>query len=486
MTFRFRRVGLVVTAAAIAMAAISVLAYRPIRKAFHGTAFETELRRVKYRLQDLGRTSAKCESTDAAAPAPNVVLIALDTLRADHLGMYGYSRPVSPALDALARDSVVFSSAIAPAPWTLPSFAGVLTGFHPAALGILNEPKPLPPEATTLGEALCERGFQTAGVISHLFVGSTYSFDRGFERWDQSNVGGHAYVSSAKVTDKATAFLDEFEDDRPFFLFTHYFDAHYDYMEHAEFPYSKEGASAVRSQGNNIVELQRLASSGQLDEESRNYLVDCYDSEIAFMDQQIGRLIDHLKATDRYDDTLIVVVADHGEMFAEREDRWIGHTRYVYDSLVRVPLLLKLPQSRITRTVTAAVSTVDVRATVLEAVGDPSADPRRTLLRSLTQPAEPVFSQTRRGAKLDTVVHEGWKLIREYETGELELYNIAQDPEEKQNLVESNGAVAARLEPLIVDWLEEIDFQPQRFTRTTSPVLSEGEVQRLKSLGYAD
>jgi len=483
---RIRRAIVVLTSAAVALALVSALAYGPIRRALHGTALETELRRAKYRLQDFGREPAKCDAVGSRTPATHVVVIAIDTLRADHLGQYGYTRPVSPALDALARDSLVFSNAIAPAPWTSPSFAAVFTGFHPAALGILERPKPLPPEAITLPEALCKRGYQTAGVISHSFMGTAHGFDRGFERWDQSNVGGHAYVSSARVTNEAIAFLDEFDDDRPFLLFAHYFDPHYDYMEQAEFPCSKPGADAVRSQGNNILELRRLASSGQLDEGSRRALVDCYDSEIAFTDKHIGRLIEHLKQTDRYDDTLIVLLADHGEMFAEREERWIGHTRYLYNSLIHVPLLMKLPRSRIIGRVVHPVSTVDVRATVLDAIGEmPGSDPR-TLLRMLEQSAEPVFAQTRRDARLDAVVHGEWKLIRDYDNGDLQLYDLAQDGDELMNLAAIRPDVAARLESLIVGWLEETDSQAQRFTRTESPQLSEAEAERLRALGYTE
>ncbi len=464
---------------------VAYLARAPIRGAVYGTGVETRLRLAKRQIEALGRPSVECPTAVAPLETANVVLIAVDTLRADHLGFYRYGREVSPNLDALARDSLVFQRAIAPAPWTLPSFSGVFTGYHPMALGISDEALPLPAEAVTLTQVLCEAGYQTAGVVSHIYVSSRYGFDRGFEDWDESASGGHAYVSSPRVTTQAIQFMDRFaEQERPFFLFVHYFDPHFDYTEHAEFSFSQGYTGTVRSEADNIQELMELARTGSLDEESLGYLRDSYDSEIAFTDHHIGKLLQHLKHEGLYDDSLIVFLADHGEMFAARSERWIGHTSYVYDSLVRVPLLLKLPgRTRIAR-VEPPVTTVDVTATILDVVQLQSSLPGHSLLDVTESSARPVFSQTRRGAAYDAVAEGRWKLIHDRTAGSARLFDIVDDPGELRDVASAHPEEATHLQQLLDQWLAELDLQSREFAEVAPLELSEEEEERLRRLGY--
>jgi arylsulfatase A-like enzyme len=471
----------------VGLCSVAYLARQPVREALRGTALETRLRILKRHLEALAYRPVECRGSAAAGRPVNVVLIAVDTLRADHLRFHRYPRDTSPNLDELARDSLVFQHAIAPAPWTTPSFAGVFTGFHPGALGIAREPLPMPVEIATLTEVLCEAGWQTAGVVSHILVGSRYGFDRGFEEWDETNAAGHAYVSSANVTDVAIRYVDRFqEDSRSFFLFAHYFDPHYDYTPHSQFLFSEGYTGPVRSKTDNIGELQELARSGSMEEGDLRYLRDSYDSEIAFTDHHVGRLLAYLKASGLYDDALVAFLADHGEMFAERSERWIGHTRYLYESLVHVPLLLKLPGREGVGPVAGSVSTVDLAATILDVLQQPSEIPGRSLLRGSESAARPVFSQTRQGASKDAVVEGRWKLIRDRKAPRGELFDIVVDPGELRDLAPEYPQVVDRLERRLIEWLAELERQGRRFSKATHPVLTPEEQERLRSLGYVD
>lgn len=438
-----------------------------------------------------GQTSARCllppPSQEMARDAPNIVLIAADTLRADHLGFLGHTRPVSPHLDRLASESLVWERAIAAAPWTTPSFASLWTGRHPAELGFDREPIKLPPEIPTLGEELSQRGYTTVGVISHFFLGTKFGFDRGFDFWNQEAAGGHDKVSSPQVTELALECLDALaERPAPFFLLAHYFDPHYDYLGHDEFPFHEGYEGSIESHDDNFETLRKLARSRDLSPEDLGHLRDLYDSEIAFTDAAIGRLLDALRSRDLYQDTLIVFVADHGEMFAERTGRWIGHTQFLYDALIHVPLVIKLPgaeppKGRIRQT----VSLVDLLPTLLAQL-DPGEPSSRSLLPHPGEGAtdRPVFSQTRRWRQLDAVIHGGWKLIHDRRRGELELYDLAKDPLELDNRAGAQPARRDALRALLETWDRYNQRELARLEGVEVPALSQDEIEKLRSLGY--
>jgi arylsulfatase A-like enzyme len=458
-----------------------------------GTPLESPLRRLAGDLRSRGpESAARCEVKEPAARPVNIALIAVDTLRADHLGFLGYARDVSPRLDSLARDSIVFRRAISAASWTTPAFAGVFTGTHPGALGIEDVLVPVPHETPILAQILCEAGWQTAGVVSHSYVGVRYGFDRGFEQWDEGNAGGDWYVSSPNVTAKAIEYLDEFsEDPRPFFLFAHYFDPHYEYKEHAEHRFSEGHAGSYRSKADDIWELAAMAARGELDEAAVRSMVDSYDSEIAFTDQQIGELLDALERRGLYDDALIIFLSDHGELFVERPERFLGHGMHVYEALVHVPLVIKLPgRERIGR-VEIPVSTVDVLPTILDIIGHPappaSAPVERSLLRVDRATARPVFTQTREnGAFRDAVVEGDWKLIRDSVAESTELYDLSRDEGELDDLANLQPEIVARMGALLTRWQRGLEIQKQRIHASAPPKLTPEEKERLRGLGYVE
>ena len=411
---------------------------------------------------------------------PNVVLIAVDTLRADRLGFLGGS--LSPNLDALAEDSLVFEHAIAPAPWTTPSMAGVMTGIAPVSMGITWDPLALPAEADTLAEVLKRRGFLTAGVVSHLYLGETYGFHRGFDAWDETAAGSHEDISSPWVTAMAGRCLRAMADRGPFFLFAHYFDPHFEYLPHGTHPVSDGYTGPLSDDTLSFETLREQAQDDRLTTGDLAHLRALYDSEVAFTDEHVGRLLEQLKSLDLYDDSLIVFVADHGEMLAERQERWIGHTQYLYEELVHVPLLIKLPAGRKRGRVRTTVSTQSIFGTVLREVG--VTGPFPSLSYDTTEPSW-VFTQTRRWRGVDAAYHGPWKLIHDHDSG-YRLFDLHRDPGERDDLAADYPEVLERMKHQLAEWNTDVQSARSRFTPSQAPVLSEEEQDRLRALGYVN
>jgi len=297
---------------------------------------------------------------------PNLLFIVVDTLRVDHVGSYGYGRDTTPVLDGLAAEGLRFEYAYASASWTKPSVASMLTGQFPSRHRVQKLEHRLPDESDTLAEILARNGYATAGVVSHKLLSSQYGFDQGFEHWVEDDARGHTHVSSDGVSDSAIELLGRLGDDeRPFFLFVHYFDPHFDYRPHAGIDFAGDAAGRVRG-GQPIAEL--LALDPPPNEDEVRFLLGLYDEEIRFTDAAIGRLLDALRESGRGGDTLIVFTADHGEEFFERG--WLGHARTLYEEQIRVPLILRMPAGRReTGVVREPVSLVGLTPSILHVLG---------------------------------------------------------------------------------------------------------------------
>jgi arylsulfatase A-like enzyme len=290
--------------------------------------------------------------------------VVVDTLRADRLGCYGAERDTSPSLDALARGGVRFERAYATAPWTKPAVASMFTGLYPAAHGAGRVKNALPEGARTLAEILREAGYRSAGVVSHDVVRAVNGFAQGFDRYLESEAGGHDHVSTPGVTEQALAELaDLAAGDAPFFLFVHYFDPHYNYKRHPGVGFAAERAGRLDG-SQPLVSLRRWGED--LSDAELGFLRDLYDEEIRFTDAGIGRLLEGLERSGRGGNTYVVATADHGEAFLEHG--WLGHTRSLYDVLLRVPLLVRGPGLD-PRVVEEPVSLVGLLPTVLDLLG---------------------------------------------------------------------------------------------------------------------
>jgi choline-sulfatase len=284
----------------------------------------------------------------------NILVITIDTTRADHLGMYGYKRPTSPALDKLAADGTVFEAGWAHAPSTRYSMPAILTGRFPLDVyydysifwpGLL-------PRATTLAEALAPLGFYTGAITNYDYFDRSRHMDQGFAEYDNEDARLHGGVanagpertrgsSSKEQTDKAIAFVDKHAAQR-WFLWVHYYDPHYQYEEHAEVPSFGKGRE------------------------------DLYDGEIRFTDFHIARLLDDLRAKGLYDKTIVVVTGDHGEGFGEHNVELHGY--HLYSAQTKVPFVMRVPGLPPRRSKTPA-GHVDILPTLVNlAGGQPNAD----------------------------------------------------------------------------------------------------------------
>jgi arylsulfatase A-like enzyme/Tfp pilus assembly protein PilF len=400
--------------------------------------------------------------------APNVLLIIVDTLRADRLGCYGYKNIETPTIDALADDGILFEQAIAQVPLTWPSHAAIFTGTYPFHNGVQDfTGQPLSKEFRTLAESLQEDGYRTGAVVSSFVLDRSWGLARGFDFYHDA-FSGMAFVHTDLAlverraepsVEQALAWL-EAGGQRPFFLFLHLFDPHSPYDPPEPF------RSRYR---------QRL-----------------YDGEVAYADQQLGRVLQWLKQKGLYDDTLIVFLSDHGESLGEHGES--EHGFFVYNSTVRVPLIIKPPARSPLRPrrVPAPVETLSVAPTILQLaeVQDP--------IQNQFQARSLVALMTHGQAREDRAAYSetfypfssfGWSPLRSLQTAryhyieapEAELYDLQNDPQEKNNRAAEKGEATAALRGQLRELVGR--YPPPARDQSTAGLTPE-EIEKLRSLGY--
>lgn len=243
----------------------------------------------------------------------NVVVISIDTCRADYLSCYGFKRRTTPNIDALAREGVLFKSALSPVSMTLPAHSSMMTGTYPPTHGVhLNNGERLDDSNITLAEILKAAGYHTAAFISGFTLDSRFGMNQGFDTYEcnfSKKVEGHlSERTGEEVNQSALPWLGE-HSTTPFFLFLHYFDAHAPYEP--RLPYSVD------------------------------YADDLYSGEIAYVDFCIGQVVDRLRALGLYDNTLLIITSDHGESLGDHGEE--THTYFAYNSTLHVPLVVHMP-----------------------------------------------------------------------------------------------------------------------------------------------
>jgi arylsulfatase A-like enzyme/Flp pilus assembly protein TadD len=397
--------------------------------------------------------------------APNVVVITIDTLRADHLGCYGYMRIHTPNIDALAADGVRFERAYTPVPVTLPSHTVIFTGTYPIFSGMHDfAANKLGPSQPTLASVLKERGYATGAVIGSAVLDSRFGLNRGFDfyydhfdfsRLQESNLDAMERPGNV-VADVTLDWLSK-NYQKKFFLWMHLYDPHYPY--HPPAPYSDE------------------------------YKDRPYDGEIAFADAQVGRVIRFLKEKNLYRNTLIVLSGDHGESLGEHGEK--THGFFIYNATLHVPLIFHLPDSKLGKTVADLVSLADLMPTVLQLLKTviPAQVQGRTLL-PLMAPKKQDKSRSLYAETFLPRLHFNWSELRGVETENYhfidapkpELYDLAKDPAETQNLFPQKKAVAEELRSRLAELIRQYSAGQELSEKTgLDPALME----RLKSLGYA-
>ncbi len=442
---------------------------------------------------------AGCQSR-TRLPRMNLLVIFVDTLRADHLGCYGYTRNTSPNIDRFAEGSTLFLNALSQSPWTLPSTASLFTGLYPTRHQTITRQTELPDHRRTLAEILRDHGHRTGAVVSNIFVSSKYNLDQGFDDFDESEVGGHRDISSPGVTALGIEWLRE-HGEAPFFLFLHYFDPHHDYLGHPEFPFGEPYEGWVDS----TMRFEELKEKRHgLGPEDIAYLVSLYDSEIAFTDHHVARVLDELDRLGLAESTLVVLAADHGEGFMDHD--WLGHTRGLYEELIRVPLILRNPQmANLPHVFTPQVEMIDLLPTILDMLGiekeargiDGSSFVRA--LQGRVELSSPAFSevcfhplafpedmQIRPGVNFRSVREGDWKLIHAVALDELELYDLATDPFEKNNLARStDGKPRERLRSVLAEWTAGTEETARQENLASNLFQIDPETEeRLRALGY--
>jgi arylsulfatase A-like enzyme len=437
------------------------------------------------------------------APPPNLVLITLDTTRADRLGPYGHADAQTPALDAFARESVVYENAYATSSWTLPSHASLFTGLLPMQHGAQTAAggpsallgygvRGLAEEFTTLAEALRDAGYRTGAVVGGPALRRELGLAQGFERYlDDLDgpldklIGKRANV----IANRSIALLERF-GAQPFFLFANFYDPHAPYRppDAGELP-EPDHAPVVAEMLSQLAVGDR-AGSGRLRPEENPELaamLQGYDAEIRFMDRHLGRLLEALRRSPRWSETLVAVTSDHGESFGEHF--YISHGAHLYEDNVRVPLIVRFPNGAGAGTrVGEPVGNRALFATLLGAAGL-AVDPG---LPDLEDRGAPIVTELRRsdnnvrllGPHFDrdllALYAPPWKLIRD-SRGPVELFRIDADPGEVRNLAPGDPGAVAELSGQL-EGIEEL--HPPLFDRDARAELSEDTENALRALGY--
>jgi arylsulfatase A-like enzyme len=445
----------------------------------------------------------------ASRDLPPVVLITVDTLRADRVLGDGERRVPTPAIDRLAADSVVFTNARSPAPWTKPALASLLTGLSPLVHGMTTRRARLPDRVETLAERLQAAGYRTAGIGLNAHLERVFRLDQGFDDYRFPARADHGLALGARVLEhlapqrfpelfpSTEAIADVAVDwlhahaREPFFLWLHVLDPHWPYEPPRE--WVEHAAVEPRRWGDPAQVTEVQAGSTKPGRAERERVTELYAGEIRYVDACLGRVLSTLEELGLYSRALVVFASDHGEEFWEHGRYEHGHT--LYDEVLRVPLAFKLPSATTRERVAADVSTEALVPTVLDVLGlpyDPELLTSRSLASFLRDPAAappgPIFSAgTYYFGEKRGVVFEGKKLVLELDTGKSELFDLSADPRELRSLSAAEREAHARGLGLIREWQERCAELRARLGIEEGAAAEVGEdVQRmLQELGYA-
>lgn len=437
----------------------------------------------------------------------NVILVSIDTLRADHLSCYGYERPTSPNIDALAADSVLFRNVYAAAPWTLPSHVSMLTGLDCINHQVYSSANRMDPGILTLADFLRQAGLVTMAFTGGGFVSGVFGLNKGFDSFF-----GRAALSSshqAEVLARSAIPWIEQNASKGFFLFLHTYQVHNPYSPPEDFagrfldPGAPLHALDMNPGRYNHENRYKPESEG-----FRRNVISLYDGEITYTDEAlIGALVAALKRLGLYDRTMIVVTADHGEEFFEK-GAWL-HTNDVYNPVLKIPLVIKFPGSRDAgKRIQRLARLTDVMPTILDELGidysraKPDGRGLEPLVRGKETGPERIFRSelaaniVRNHIPHKRTISQGpYKVIQSdpYTPEQLayfyyppptmdtlEVFDLAADPSERTNLAKTQPELARRL----LKYLED-SFKPMRkLVRTSAVEMNEDMKEELKALGY--
>ncbi len=427
---------------------------------------------------------------------PNVLLISVDSLRADHLGCYGYHRNTSPNIDKFASESIIFKNTICQAPWTKPSVGSMLTSLYPGVHGadsvgeygdnfsvakIPQKVSVLNQAVTTLAETLKDNGYVTAGFTGGGYTHSFFGFSKGFDTY-KDNAGGIKTINY-EIFD----WLKKLQN-KPFFIFTHFFDVHFPYKDFP--PYNRMfGVYKSRVNVDKQFEIDVNSGKRKLKEEDIKRLLSLYDGGIYYADVHIATLLNMLKKMGCYDNTIIILTSDHGEGFMEH--KLIGHTDIMYNELLKIPLLIRWPELQ-RKTIESQVRSIDIMPTILDFLGiqPPSLLQGVSLspkIKGKIRNDLIAFSETERRGFQKVVMDGQYKLLYNCASGKEELYDIKEDPGETANIADRKPEKLKEMRSLLEAWNKDLEINRAKIQSGSlkkDRIIDELLVNQLKGLGY--
>ena len=443
----------------------------------------------------------------------HVVLITIDTLRADHMSVYGYPRATTPRIQALADAGVVFERAIAQWPKTGPSMASAFIGQYPQTTGITHKAAVKLPEAyLTLPELFQRQGFHTIAAVSNGVLAERLGWDAGFDEylatWPKDGIPpGKGALRKLMAADQVNALalpaLERHAEGERLFLWLHYYDPHSPYLlpEGTENPFLGD----AHYRGGETVHLEALGMHSLAPHRELKYYVAQYDANILVVDRAVGEVIDRMRSLEMLDDTLIVLTSDHGESLGEH-DLNFGHGRHPYNTTAHVPLLFFYPGAFDARRVAEPVELVDLYPTLRDLIapdheipgleGD-SLVPRLIGDQPPEQAPEAAFAFSQAGDRsvphhYRSIQDSTWKLVyhppvyrrkRQVKPELYELYNLEQDPLETENLAEIHVDQLRRLRRELFAWMNGQWIMPRR---SYAVERSKETLEALRALGYIE
>ncbi len=440
---------------------------------------------------------------------PNVLLIGIETLRADHVGCLGYDRETIPTLDRLAHEGILCTRTLSTSGWTLPSVMSVMTSLYPNVHQTQTYKDRLPGEVTTLAEVLKANGYTTVGFVSNPVLDGKHGFSDGFEFYDDFTISldagldifaKHSEILNDQqlvntgelVTQMASHWLQRNQDE-PFFMFVFYFDPHYDYIPPVPFDTKFDPNYVGDMDGRGIHKEPRR--SQQPSDRDLQHLLALYDGEIRYTDGCMAELLRVFAKSGTLKNTVVVLFGDHGDEFYEHGKT--AHGRTLYEEIIHIPLVFwgpgRFPSGK---RISAVTSQVDIMPTILDYLGVPheglmqGASLRPLIEGKAERLRETVWAELNTWIHVQAVIGNHHKLIRNVSNDTWELYYLLRDPDERINLYDQPSATGVQL-TLMAEW--------ERWTRDNSALagdltnkgkiekvqLNEQQLQKLRALGYA-
>jgi arylsulfatase A-like enzyme len=446
-----------------------------------------------------------CSNPAAPAKARNVLLVSIDSLRADRLGSHGNPRAVSPTLDRLAAEGVRFERALSPTSWTLPAHATLLSGQSQREHQVITTADRISSRSELLAEVFAREGYETVGVYAGPFLHPAYGFDRGFGEYrsclSEATArleGKAAWKSSHRdstnaCVEEAFAGWVERRTGRPFFAFVHMWDVHFDYIPPEPYASMFDPTYAGTLGGRDIAGKGFPLDAAPRDVE---HLLALYEGELRYTDATVERLLAALRAKDLLEDTLVVVTSDHGEEFLEHGGK--THQQTLWEEVLHVPLIFWAPGRLLPagRRVAEAVSLADVAPTITELVGleGPARADGRSLvawIRGTGGTAPPVFSALYRPGvpqlRLVSLRAGDIKLIHDPQSGSWLQFDLGADPRERHPLEVGDQGLRALLANQLAAEERAVAARDRAAPAArTPPGLPAGVTERLRELGYVE